>query len=54
MSKSNDSTEMPTVIEIEPNALELKPGIVMTNLCIFQLLLLCVFVSKLQVVRKIY
>lgn len=29
MSKSNDSAEMPTVIEIESNALELKAGIVM-------------------------
>lgn len=29
MSKSIDSTEISTVIEIEPNALELKSGIVM-------------------------
>lgn len=34
MSKSHDSTEMSTVIEVEPNALELKPGIWMTNLCV--------------------
>lgn len=32
MTKSKDLTEISTVIEIEPNALELKPGIVMTNL----------------------
>lgn len=34
MSKPNDLTEMSTVIEVEPNALELKSGIGMTNLCV--------------------